>query len=76
MFIDDLRTFRVRAGLKIAELARLASVDRSTISRIERHQPSTEETLNRIVNCLNDAYYSKKGKPLLHNVVITKTSKY
>ena len=76
MYIDDLRTLRVAAGLKIARVASHAGVSRSTIERVEKHQSSTVETLNAIINALNDLYYNKAGKMLEAAQLITSNSRY
>lgn len=60
MFYDNLTTHRVAAGIKIAELVRLSGVAETTIRRIEKHGASTEETLTKVINALNETkFYSK-----------------
>lgn len=75
MFIDDLTTLRIRARLTIAELAKLAEVSRDTISRIEKHKPSSLVTLCKIIDALNAVYFINAGEMLTDDKV-TKTSKY
>ena len=64
MFIDDLTTFRIRARLTIAELAKLSGVSRDTVSRIEKHKPSSLVTLCKIVDVLNTVYFTAAGEVL------------
>lgn len=60
MFYDNLKTHRVAAGMKIAELARASGVSDSQIRRIEKHFSSTQETLNLLINALNQTTYYKE----------------
>jgi transcriptional regulator with XRE-family HTH domain len=53
-YFDSLKTNRERLGIRIAALAKAAGVDRSTVSRIEKHHNSTPETLHAIINALNE----------------------
>lgn len=76
MFIDELQTLRVRAGLTISKVAREADLDRGTVKRAERHRPARVETLYRIVNALNDLYYSERGIPLNPEAVIQEKSRW
>lgn len=62
MFFDNLKTLRVACGLKVTELSRVAGVGVSTISRIEKHDSSTEETLMKIINALNATATYKNNK--------------
>lgn len=70
-YFDDLKTVRERAGIRIATLSRKAEVDRSTISRIEKHHNATPETLHAIVNALNAL-----GCDVIYEKVVTTTSKF
>ena len=65
MYYDNLETHRVAAGLKVAVLSRLADVSASTIKRIEKHEPSTKETLMKLINALNETtkYRTNKINP-------------
>lgn len=76
MYYDDLESHRIEAGLRIKELADLAGVDRTTITRIERHHKSSAETLSKVVTALNDAYFEKRGKTLNPQIVITQKSRF
>ena len=75
MFYDNLKTHRQKAGLKIAALARAAGVGESTIRRIEKHEASTVETLNAIINALNATSYFS-AKPILATRAVKSKSKY
>jgi len=75
-FIDDLQTLRERAGLTRAELARVADVDRATISKIERHSQSRADICNKLINALNERYYNKNGSSLDPIKAITEISKF
>lgn len=63
VYYDNLTTHRVASGTKVAALSRSAGVSESTIRRIEKHEPSTEETLVALVNALNETSHHKK-KPI------------
>lgn len=54
VYFNDLRSIRERSGLRVADLARAAHVDRSTISRVERHQGLTLHTALKILDALKD----------------------
>lgn len=75
MFYDNLKSHRVAAGLKISELARLTGLGETTVRRIERHDPSTVETLRRIINALNETkfYQNRNINP---DVEITTVSRF
>ena len=75
MFYDNLTTHRVAAGLKIAVLARSSGVSESQIRRIEKHSSSTEETLNALVNTLNEATVYK-NRPINPAVEISEKSRF
>jgi transcriptional regulator with XRE-family HTH domain len=75
-YFDDLKTYRERAGIRIAALARAAGIDRSTVTRVENHKNSTPETLHMIINALNDLYYRNNGALVAYDVVVTLNSKY
>lgn len=75
-YFDTLKTLRERSGLKIAVLAKEADVDRSTITRIEKHHNSTPETLHAVINALNALNALKKhGVTIKYEDVITEKSK-
>lgn len=76
MYYDDLASHRIDAGLRVKELADLAGIDRTTISRVEKHHQSTPETLSKIVTALNDRHYDMRGKTLDFHKVVTKKSRY
>lgn len=72
-YFDTLKTSRERKGIRISKLAKEAGLDRSTITRVEKHHNSTPETLHAIVNALNviDA-----NNPIEYEDVITEVSKF
>lgn len=76
MYYDDLKAHRETAGMRKAELADAADLDRTTIHRIEKHHRSSVETLSRIVTALNDAYFAPRGMTLDPKQVITTESRY
>lgn len=72
-YFDSLQTIRERAGVRVSSLAKSAGVDRSTITRIEKHHNSTPETLHSIINALNN---NKSVDTLDYEDVVTETSEY
>lgn len=50
---NKLEQMRTEEGIKRAMLARQAGVSDKTISRVEAGEPSTPETLYRLLNALN-----------------------
>ena len=72
-YFDSLKTIRERSGIRVAALAKAAKVDRGTVTRIEKHQNSTPETLHSIVNALN---FINSSDAIKYEDVITKTSKF
>jgi len=52
-YFDDLKTIRERSGIRVSALAKAAAVDRSTVTRVEKHHNATPETLHSIINALN-----------------------
>jgi len=72
-YFDSLKTIRERAGIRVSVLAKSAGVDRSTITRIEKHHNSTPETLHSIINALNS---NKSVGNLEYEEVVTETSKF
>lgn len=76
MYYDDLQAHREMAGVRKAELADAANLDRTTVHRIEKHHKSTVETLTRIVNVLNEAYFEARGIALDPKKVVTAKSRY
>lgn len=75
MFYDNLTTHRVAAGMKVAELVRLSLVGETTIRRIEKHEASTEETLTKIINSLNETKFHSKN-PIDPKKEIKKKSRF
>lgn len=75
-FFDDLRTFRVKAGLTVSALARGCGLDRGTVTRAEKHQPLRPEHNMRIINFLNETHYSKNGHPIDPAAVLSNVSRY
>lgn len=75
-YFDELKTYRERAGVSIAELARRAEVDRSTVSRAEKHHAIRTDLLVKITNALNDAYYKGNGGPVDFYSMITTRSRH
>lgn len=75
-FFDDCKTFRQRAGLTISELARAAGVDRTTISKIEKHHAARYETLMCVINALNSSHYAANGAAVDPSVVLSMTSRF
>jgi len=71
---QNLRTYREKAGLSRAALAKAAEVDRGTIARAETGQHARKETLIRIGNALNDIYYRKYGAPIDLDCEISSTA--
>jgi len=72
-FFDSLETVRERAGVRVSTLAKDAGVDRSTITRIEKHYNSTPETLHSIINALNNY---KSVNDIKYEEVVTEISKF
>jgi DNA-binding XRE family transcriptional regulator len=75
-YIDDLQTLRERAGLTRVELARLAEVDRATLTELEKHNSSRPDICHKIINALNERYYGKNGAALDPDKIITPDSRY
>jgi|JI8StandDraft_1071087.scaffolds.fasta_scaffold201510_4 transcriptional regulator with XRE-family HTH domain len=75
MFYDNLTTHRVAAGIKVAELVRLSGVAETTIRRIEKHEASTEETITKIINALNETKFHSKN-PIDPRKEIKKKSRF
>jgi DNA-binding XRE family transcriptional regulator len=76
MFFDDLETYRQAARMTKSKLATESDVSRDTITRIEKHHPSTAITLGKLVDALNTYHFNKIKQPLVEAAVITKTSRY
>ena len=72
-YFDSLKTIRERSGIRVSALAKEAKVDRSTITRVEKHHNSTPETLHSIVNALNSLGCNGTIK---YEEVITETSRF
>ena len=75
-YLDDLKTYRVGAGLTISALARATGLDRATIKRVESHHNCRDETLVRIVHALNNLHYSKNGCALAPDRLISTNSRF
>jgi transcriptional regulator with XRE-family HTH domain len=50
---NNLERLRIEEGIKRAQLARYASLSDRTLDRVEQGDPSTPETMHRILNALN-----------------------
>ncbi|MBC8386231.1 MAG: helix-turn-helix transcriptional regulator [Gammaproteobacteria bacterium] len=72
-YFDSLKTIRERSGIRVSALAKEAKVDRSTVTRVEKHHNSTPETLHSIVNALNTI---GSNGTIKYEEVITETSKF
>ena len=72
-YFDSLKTTRERSGIRVSALAKEAKVDRSTVTRVEKHHNSTPETLHSIVNALNSI---GSNSTIKYEEVITETSKF
>ena len=75
-YFDKLASLRKQAGFTVSELARLAKVNRDTISKAEKHDSVRAEKLYMILNALNAHYYKKEGKPLDGTALITERSSF
>jgi transcriptional regulator with XRE-family HTH domain len=75
-YFDDLHTRRQRAGLTVSELAKAAGIDRGTITRAERHHACRYETLVKLVNVLNEKFFSRNGASLSPETEISHTSRF
>jgi DNA-binding XRE family transcriptional regulator len=76
MFYDDCKTDREKAGLRKAQVAKAADISAGTMGNIEKHVPSTKETLNRVVNAMNSLHYEAKSKPLDPDKCISTKSRF
>lgn len=66
-YLRDLKTLRVGAGLKMAQVARAIKPEPmtpDTISRIEKGGSAPESTLRAIIHALNALHYDDKDKSL------------
>ncbi len=75
VFYDNFKAHRVAAGIKIAEMAKSSDVSEATIRRIEKHYPSTKETINKIINALNETSFYKI-RQINSDIEISDTSKF
>ena len=75
-YVDNFKTLRVAAGIRISKLAKEADLSRDTIRRIEKHKNCSEETLVTVVNTLNRLHYGSNGSALDYNKLITKNSRF
>ena len=75
-FVDNYKTLRERAGLRVSTVAKAADLSRDTIARIEKHKPCTTETLVRAVNALNSLHYAHNGQALNPDSLIVDKSTF
>ena len=68
--IPKLKRLRTEAKLSQARLARLADVDRNTVSACENGKVCQEIKCHMIIDGLNIAYYNKLMRPLDPNMYI------
>ena len=76
-FVDDFKTLRIAAGLRMAKVASEAGLSVDTIQRIERHHTvRIESCVAAVEDSLNQLFYNKKGQPLVAAHVVTEYSRF
>lgn len=75
-FVDDFKTLRISAGLRIKRVAIEAGLSVDTIQRIERHHTVRAESCVAAIEALNRLFYNQKGHPLVATRVVTEYSRF
>jgi len=66
----ELRKTRLDAGLSQNRLARLADLDRGTVSKIERGEDCQELSITKYLKALNDNHLSTYGRQLTYGAIV------
>ena len=73
-FIDEFKTLRVGAGIRVARVAREAGLSEDTVQRIEKHHNVSRVSCVAAIEALNRLYYDVK-KTLVAAELITDYSR-